>query len=104
MGPNLLPEILSVLLRFRIYECGILGDVSQAFLQITLGLTDRDLTRFLWCRVEPNSQCSYDTTDEAITYRFTRLLFGLTCSPFLLSATIRTLPTMYHDSTPLRAP
>jgi len=48
MGPKLLPEILSVLLRLRFYKCGILGDVSQAFLQITLDPTDRDLTRFLW--------------------------------------------------------
>jgi len=38
--------------------------------------------------------------DELITYRFTRLSIGLTCSPFLLSATIRTLATMYHDTYP----
>jgi len=100
MGSNLLPEIVSVLLRFRLHKCAILGDVSQAFLQISLDPTDRDLIRFLWYRVIPNSQGSYDTTDEVITYRFTRLPFGLTCSPFLLSATIRTLATMYHNTYP----
>jgi hypothetical protein len=98
MGPNLLPEILSVLLRFRLYKCAILADVSQVFLQITLEPTDRDLTRFPWYRVVPNSQGSYHTTDEFITYRFTRLPFGLTCSPFLLSFTIRTLATIHHDT------
>jgi len=36
MGPKILPEIPSVLLRFRLYTCAILGDVSQAFLQITI--------------------------------------------------------------------
>jgi len=100
MGPNLLPLILSVLLRFRLYKCAILGDVSQAILQITLDVTDRDLARFLWYRVVPNSQGSYDTTDEVITYRFTRLTFGVTCSPFLLSAIIRKLATIYHETYP----
>jgi len=84
MGPNILPEILSILLRFRLHKCAILGDVSQAFLQITLDPTDRDLTLFLWYRLVPNSQGSYDTTDDVITYRFKRLPFGLTCSRFLL--------------------
>jgi hypothetical protein len=40
MGPNLLPEILSVLLRFRLYKCAILDDVGQALLQITLEPTE----------------------------------------------------------------
>ena len=100
MGPNLLPEILSILLRFRLHKYAILGDVSQAFLQISLDPTDRDLTRFLWYRLVPNSQGSYDNTEDVITYRFTRLPFGLTCSPFLLSATSRTLTTMYQDTYP----
>jgi len=100
MGPNLLPEILSVLLRFRLYKCAILGDVSQAILQITLGPTDRVLIRFLWYRFVPNSPGSYDTTDEVITYRFTRPHFGLTCNPFILSATIRTLATVHHEMYP----
>jgi len=48
MRPNILPEILRVLLQFRLHKCAILGDVSQTFLQITVNPTDRYLTRFLW--------------------------------------------------------
>ncbi|XP_021921219.1 uncharacterized protein LOC110830503 [Zootermopsis nevadensis] len=42
----------------------------------------------------------YITTSDLITYRFTRLPFGLTCSPFLLSATLRELATMYKHIFP----
>jgi hypothetical protein len=51
MGPNLLPEILATLLRFRLYPVGIIGDISKAFLQISLDRNDRDLTRFFWYHV-----------------------------------------------------
>jgi hypothetical protein len=86
-----------VLLRFRLHKCAILGDASQAFLQITLDPTD--LTRFLWYRLVPNIQGFYDTTDD-VTYRFIWLPFGVNYSPFLFSATIRTLATIYHDTYP----
>jgi hypothetical protein len=89
---------LSVLLRFRLYKCAFLGDVSQAFLQITLDPGGRDLTRFVWFRLVPNGHVSYDTIADVIIYRFTRQPFGLTCSPFLLSARIRTLATVNHDT------
>jgi hypothetical protein len=36
IGPNLLPNVLSVLLRFRLGQYVILGDVNQAFLQLLL--------------------------------------------------------------------
>ena len=89
MGPNLLPEILAILLRFRLHHSAIVGDVTQAFSQLALNEEDRDLTRFFWYRTIPEDDGRYRMTDEVIAYRFTRLPFGLTCSPFLLAATLR---------------
>jgi hypothetical protein len=103
MGPNLLPEILATLLRFRLYPVGIICHISQAFLQLSLDRNDRDLTRFLWYRVTTDDEGNYDTTGDVMTYRFTRLPFGLTCSPFLLSATIRELADMYKSKFPTAA-
>ena len=103
MGPNLLPEILATLLRFRLYPVGIIGDTGHAFLQLSLHKRDRDLTRYFWYRGIKDKDGNYGTTREMITYHFTRLSFGLTCSPFLLSATIRELPDLYKAEFPTAA-
>ena len=89
MGPNLLPEVFAILLRFRLHNIAIISDITQAFLQLALDENDRDLTRFFWYRITQDSEGHYHTTEEIMTYRFTRLPFGLTYSPFLLSATLR---------------
>ena len=85
MGPNLLPEELATLLRFRGYPVAIIGEIPQALLQLSLDRTDRDLTRFLWYMISEDDKGNRYTTNEVLTYRFTRLPFGRTCSPFLLS-------------------
>ena len=46
MGPNLLPDIFTILLRFRQHFAAIISDITQAFLQLALDERDRDLTRF----------------------------------------------------------
>ena len=78
IGPNLLPEIFVILLIFRLHFAAIISDITQAFLQLTLDV-DRDLNRFLWYRITKDSEGHYRTTDEIMTYRFTRLTFGFTC-------------------------
>lgn len=59
------------------------GDIKQAFLQARIKEQDRDALRFHWLK-DPSSQ-----TVE--TLRFTRALFGLTSSPFLLGGVIQHL-------------
>ena len=45
----------------------------------------------------------YNTTDDVICYRLTRLPFGLTCRLFLLSMSLRGLATMNKGSFPTAA-
>jgi hypothetical protein len=101
MGPNLLPELFAILLRFRLSPRAIVGDIRQAFLQLQLEEKDRDLTRFFWYRIRRDSEGYYKITDEVICYRFTRLPFGLTCSPFLLSSAVTELATKHGDDFPM---
>ena len=45
-APNLLPEVLVTLLCFRGHPVAIIGDIQQAFLQLSLDQKDTDLTSF----------------------------------------------------------
>ncbi|KIH69106.1 hypothetical protein ANCDUO_00558 [Ancylostoma duodenale] len=79
-----MPNISGMLMRFRTGKIAITADIGKAFLQVRLHEEDRDATRFLWIRdlTRPFSE------DNAITFRFRRVAFGLISSPFLLAATI----------------
>ncbi|KIH46741.1 integrase core domain protein [Ancylostoma duodenale] len=82
-GPVILPSLHGVLLRVRIGRFVVASDVEKAFLQVRLNEADRDATRCLWLRdhkLPPK-------VDNVRTLRFTRVTFGLKCSPFLLAGT-----------------
>jgi hypothetical protein len=103
MGPTLLSEVLTTLLRFREHSVSIIGDIQEAFLQLSLDRKDGDLTSFLWYRIFQDDKGDCYATNEVVTYRSTCLPFGLTCSPFLLSATVREFTAMcIQDSPPDR--
>ncbi|XP_059052926.1 uncharacterized protein LOC131847378 [Achroia grisella] len=78
-GINMLDKIPKLLNGFRKGGIGITADIAKAFLQISITPLDRDMLRFLW----------WDKDNKLITFRHRRVVFGLTCSPFLLSATIQ---------------
>ena len=77
-GPNLNPGIADVILRFRRWKFAVSADVKKAFLQIKLKEQDQHVHRFLLRK-----------GGELRTMRFSRVTFGVNCSPFLLSATIQ---------------
>ena len=79
-GPNLNPNIVDVLCRFRRWKYAVTADVSKAFLQIELDDSDQDVHRFFWRK---------DREDSVRVMKFVRVTFGIKCSPFLLSATIK---------------
>ena len=79
-GPPLQNLIWDVLARNRVRPISLAGDLKQAFLQIRIKEEDRDVLRFHWIKGRDR--------ENVETFRFTRALFGLNQSPFLLGATI----------------
>ncbi|GFV92476.1 reverse transcriptase domain-containing protein [Trichonephila clavipes] len=81
-GPPLNPRIIDVILRFREYEHAFCSDIQGAFLTIGITEEDRDYLRFFW----------FPNDGDAKSYkmmRMNRVPFGVTLSPFILTATIK---------------
>ena len=74
-GPNLIPKLFDILIRFRWNTIAITADIEKAFLMIGINHRDRNLLRFLWLK-EPGN-----VNSEVCHFRFTRLVFGLRPSP-----------------------
>ena len=53
-GPNLIPKLLDVLVKFRYHPVALSADIEKAFLMISVNESDRDMLRFLWFEEPPN--------------------------------------------------
>ena len=93
-GPALTPLLFDILLRFRPPKIALIGDLEKAFLNVEVKPEDRNLLRFLWID-DVNS-----LNPEIIKLRFTRLVFGLVCSPFILNVTLRNHLSKYENIDP----
>ena len=80
-GPPLQNQLWVILVRARFQPVLTTGDMKQAFLQVRIREEDRDAMRFHWI--------ADHETRRVETLRFTRALFGLSSSPFLLGGVIR---------------
>ena len=87
-------NILDIILRFRVHYIAISADIEKAFLVVSMLEEDRDALRFLWI-----DDISKDIPRIA-TLRFTRVVFGVTASPFLLNATLNLHIDKYLDQDP----
>ena len=81
--PKFDQKILNILLRFRSYRVALTADIEKEFLMISMASCDRDALCFLWINNIAQDQ------PDVVTPRFTRMMFGVSSSPFLLNATIR---------------
>ncbi|XP_028410384.1 uncharacterized protein LOC114533007 [Dendronephthya gigantea] len=81
-GPPILNDLTAILLRFRRQKYGMTADIEKAFLNIVLNEEDRDATRFFWLSDPKDPNSAFEV------YRFKRVLFGATSSPFILNATL----------------
>ena len=93
-GPKFIQNIFDIILRFRSYKVALVADIEKAFLMVSVSEQDRDVLRFLWV----------DNVDDhlpnIVPMRFTRVVFGVSSSPFLLNATINHHLLTYQNSHP----
>ena len=82
-GPNLIPKLFDVLIRFRSHPIAVMADIEKAFLMIGIEESDRDVLRFLWF------SNPFNIDSEVVHQRFTRLVFGLKPSPAILGEVIQ---------------
>ena len=83
-GPVILGDLCSLLLRFGTHETAIIADIKKTFLQISFQEPDRDVTRVLWLK-DINKPVISSNID---IFRFTRIIFGIVSSQFILAVTI----------------
>lgn len=94
VGPSLTQLLFDILVRFKCNRIVLIADIEKAFLNIEVDVKDRDCLRFLWMddleKEEP----------MIVIYRFCRVVFGVSSSPFLLSATLRHHLVSYEKEDP----
>jgi len=93
-GAPLTPDILDILIRFRVRPIALVADIGKALLMIAVKKKDRDVLRFLWVD-DVNS-----TEPKIVEYRFAQVVFGVTSSPFLFNATFLKHITSYEREDP----
>ena len=91
-GPCLLPDLVHVLIRFRINFFAFIMDISKMFLRIKLK-EGKDFLRFLW------QNC--DTTKPPDIWRMIAISFGLISSPFQASYVLSKHADLFESQFPL---
>ena len=81
-APKFNQLIFDLLVRFRSYKVALTADLEKAFLMVSVEEADRDALWFLWVKDFKRE------TPKFKVYRFTRVVFRVSSSPFLLNAAI----------------
>ena len=82
-GPKIEQRILDILLRFRTHRVALTSDIEKAFLMVSISESDRDVLRFLWVKnvnTDPPRHLCPEIHQSS---------FWVSCSPFLLNATLQ---------------
>ena len=81
-GPDLINNLVGILMRFRKNSIAVTGDIEQMFYQFRVSDKHRDYLRFFWYQ-------NNDFTQPLIEYRMTSHVFGNTPSPAIATYGIR---------------
>ncbi|XP_063717837.1 uncharacterized protein LOC134844942 [Symsagittifera roscoffensis] len=93
VGPDLLQNLVFVLLRFRQHHFAVSADIEGMFLQVGVLPEDQPSLRFLWRE---------DPTADVVVHQYTRHIFGArdspTCANYALQRTAMDNQAMFPDA------
>ena len=85
LGTNLNPDILPLLLKFRLHRYAISADISRAFLMVRLKPEEYKYCRYLWVHQDDLNK----ENPRIEEFEMCVVLFGMKCSTFLLASVIQ---------------
>lgn len=91
-GPNLLPELPDLVCAWRLYKYVFVADIKQMFRQIRIDDSDLQYQAIVW---------RYSPDDPIRIYLLTTVTFGLVCSPYQATRTLRQLASDYQSVYPM---
>ena len=80
-GPSLTAKLHEILVQFHQGKYAVTADISKAFHRIIVDEEYRKFLKFLWINLDNH---------KLLTFQFKVVLFGATCSPYLLQETLHT--------------
>ena len=89
-----MPKIIDVLIRFCWSQVALAADIEKAFLMVSVAAHERDCLKYLWFE-----DILADNLKMVIK-RFTRAVFGVISSPFLLNGTLKSHIESYLSEDP----
>ncbi|XP_055688575.1 uncharacterized protein LOC129793053 [Lutzomyia longipalpis] len=94
IGPTVQPELVIILLRFRLYQFAMTADITKMYPQLRIDPPGANRQRVVW----------RSSKDQPIRdYRFVRVCFGVASSPFLATRALIQLANDYEAEFPLAA-
>lgn len=91
-GPNLLPALTDVMLRWRRHRYVFVADVEKMYRQIAVHPDDRPLQQILWKEEE-----------SVVDYYLNTVTYGMACVPFLALRVLQQLASDEESRFPLGA-
>lgn len=92
IGPPILNDIFSILVRFRQYSIVVSSDIEKMYRQILVHPDDRPFQRIVW----------RDDTNKPISiYNLNTVVYGTTSAPYLAIRCIKQLSHDFHDQFPV---
>ena len=93
-GPNLLPSLADLLLKWRCPSIAVVADIEKMYRQIVIHPADRDYQRILWRKGKES---------KVEEYQLCTVTYGLACAPYLALRCLQQLASDEAELFPLAA-